>query len=496
MGATNMAIIIPSAKTYDRQNPKVRDNVIERIEVGAVEVVPDNEYDTPVYNEDILLKQNTFTTETNPQKEKLDYDVVNDPIAPSVINRYWAYAFLDSNAEYCVGTIKIQRLKNNKYISTVNYGTDKWKIESNLVLSKTTYPITGVVVVKNYEEITSKSVSQSDAVSEIVYDFPSMPTTVKQEYTNAKAELVGVSNNTNLTVSYEENEDSFTISYKVLKKLSETKYVGANMSQSSDVTIVVNGEKTEYNAEKIEITIYGNTIGIDLKDKTLYIPETDKTSKKVYSVDGNELLQASNTRKAEKRDWLTKNVDYTWYFPTNQEGTEEDRTRVVVVFENNSLFGKTVEIHLRDDLTDIVGSVKKIIPFDGRIEIDNGYYLADNAVVGINTYELIDAAFSIDEQFEKTRQLYLKGKETATIRCSIGDYYDYNSKERIISIDNSTSKMSFDIGDQVIPMVYGADGKDRPMSTYQDGTSKVFQVLGTKIFYDGAVWQELSLQEV
>ena len=46
-----MAILIPSKNIYDKQNPKVRDNVIERIEVGAVEVVPDNEYETPVYNQ-------------------------------------------------------------------------------------------------------------------------------------------------------------------------------------------------------------------------------------------------------------------------------------------------------------------------------------------------------------------------------------------------------------------------------------------------------------
>lgn len=57
-------------------------------------------------------------------------------------------------------------------------------------------------------------------------------------------------------------------------------------------------------------------------------------------------------------------------------------------------------------------------------------------------------------------------------------------------------KMVFDIGDNVIPQMYGADGKDHPMSRYPDGTPKVFRVCGTKIYYDGAVWQELSLQEV
>lgn len=73
---------------------------------------------------------------------------------------------------------------------------------------------------------------------------------------------------------------------------------------------------------------------------------------------------------------------------------------------------------------------------------------------------------------------YKDGKETAVIRCSVPE-------------DLSV----FEIGDEVIPMVYGADGADRPMSRYKDGTQKVFNVVGTKFIYDGAVWQELTLQE-
>lgn len=70
------------------------------------------------------------------------------------------------------------------------------------------------------------------------------------------------------------------------------------------------------------------------------------------------------------------------------------------------------------------------------------------------------------------------GKETAVIRCSVPE-------------DLSV----FEIGDEVIPMVFGADGADRPMSRYRDGSDKVFVVVGTKFIYDGAVWQELTLQE-
>ena len=100
--------------------------------------------------------------------------------------------------------------------------------------------------------------------------------------------------------------------------------------------------------------------------------------------------------------------------------------------------------------------------------------------------------------FEKTLNAYKNGKETATILASIGEYYD-NEGNLAISTKkqiNDNKKMVFDIGDEVIPQVRGADGVDHPMSLYSDLTPKVFRVCGTKIFYDGAVWQELTLQEV
>ena len=64
-----------------------------------------------------------------------------------------------------------------------------------------------------------------------------------------------------------------------------------------------------------------------------------------------------------------------------------------------------------------------------------------------------------------------------------------------IDINNNNGKMAFDIYDEVIPMVYTANQTDKPMSRYKDGSAKTFVVLGTKIYFDGAVWQELTLQE-
>ena len=55
--------------------------------------------------------------------------------------------------------------------------------------------------------------------------------------------------------------------------------------------------------------------------------------------------------------------------------------------------------------------------------------------------------------------------------------------------------MTFEIGDKVIPMVYVGNGEDRPMSKYNNGQPKVFEVLGVKMKYEGVPRQILDLQE-
>lgn len=86
---------------------------------------------------------------------------------------------------------------------------------------------------------------------------------------------------------------------------------------------------------------------------------------------------------------------------------------------------------------------------------------------------------------------YSDGKETATVLCSIGEYYDENGN-KVISTENS-DKMTFEIYDEVIPTYNTAYG-EAPLSL-KDGKPKTFQVLGSKIYFNGAVWQELTLQE-
>ena len=94
---------------------------------------------------------------------------------------------------------------------------------------------------------------------------------------------------------------------------------------------------------------------------------------------------------------------------------------------------------------------------------------------------------------------YKEGIETATIRCSLVDYYNSDGALEIsptnYSADNANTRMMFSVGDIVIPYVATPNG-DRPMSSNPDGTPKEFLVTGVTLISDGAVWQELQLQEV
>lgn len=130
----------------------------------------------------------------------------------------------------------------------------------------------------------------------------------------------------------------------------------------------------------------------------------------------------------------------------------------------------------------------------------NSFKLYGNELLQSNTKKYKSASDETGEKIanflsNKILSKYANGKECAVLLCSIGDYYDVNGQKQISASDNSFLPMTFKIGDNVIPYVFSSSGKDRPMSKNRDGTSKRFRVVGMKIFYDGAVWQEISLQE-
>ena len=513
-----MAIIIPSKNTYDRQNPKVRDNVIERIEVGAVEVSPNNDYETTVYNENVPIYLNGSWQEA--------VDIYGN--TAGVSDSYYQRGVFAGIKTYNIENyeIKIPKLKNNKYISKIYEKTNKDEenyiktslrykkyngtrnvtllhekapnINTSTIISKF-LPATQKNLIISYgdiiyeshpvEEKTVDLIKDNIVVEERIYavghDIELVAKVNGEDKTNlAKLDVDGTNENfyklnISILVGYEKyygtQEDSLQQSDGVL--------VPAIVYLNKPHTVQLTAEKLV--AEQLEITIYGDTIGIDLTDKTVYI--NGETQKKVHSVDGNELMQTSNYIK-DKNENITEKAIENMYGETRKKyerGKETATIRCSISdyyeFGKQETIENLIKTAKRNDINVSInynsGSIGVII----TVSVDKPYKLPIN----------VNIKYKTTAGLKLSTTATIKANKLSAKKTLISNIKEIISYEAILDID-----MSFKLYDQVIPMVYGADGQDRPMSTYQDGSAKVFQVLGSKKFYDGAVWQELSLQEV
>lgn len=445
MGATNMAIIIPSAKTYDRQNPKIRDNVIERIEVGAVEVVPDNEYDALVSNKTItnMIEGSNylgegFTVSYNYNRNPNPKDNSDYQYFMTLLVGYQNITAISKKFEFYVpkkakATHIIQKLKSLTEEISKEDNTKEIIPKINFSITANKYIGTGTMYAEIGSSFNDLSADKVTIVTPAQRIFNTQPTNTRVDILKLEIDInrtaggqgdypvvtqnlrwvyggsLPAQQNGTISAIIEEDEEGFTIKTEIvcgayLDSYSTSQTTGAYSTGGThpfDGALYLSGSSVWYEPVSVEFTLYGDTIGIDLVDKTVYI--NGQTAKKVHSIDGNELMQTSN-------------------------------------------------------------------------------------------YYSVKGTKAIEKMYGNTQKQYANGKETAVIRCSIGDYYD-GARRKIIDISDTTKPMKFSIGDEVMPMVYGADGKDYPMSLYKDGTQKVFTVLMTKPYYDGAVWQELTLQE-
>ena len=145
-------------------------------------------------------------------------------------------------------------------------------------------------------------------------------------------------------------------------------------------------------------------------------------------------------------------------------------------------------IYIVEETISLVGNY--IVPEEITSTIGEG-----DSVISIPSNELIqDKNTNLNKYAREILTEYANGKETAKILCSIGEYYDENS-DLLIST-KTADKMTFEHYDKVVPMIRNGYGQDEAMSYNADGTAKVFEVVGVRVYSDGAVWQELTLREV
>ena len=390
-----MAIIIPSKNIYEKNHNKIRDNVIDNIEIDGTEVVPDNHYEEVVYS--------TSFPNTDNRKSVIYDKIVN--VYPDATQTYidWSGSFYTATFYYYDIEITIPKEKGNSYIEKIFNGEKQDDKEYPTVgVSYIGYKITkeasGTITNKHGSGSSTASITSIGSPTQTdlgQLSFPISGTTI-----NNLPAPSNIKNETSFDITAHENH--FTVKCHILSRIVHIYTSGAVRSGIYDSpNIPITGKIEEYETQSVQLTFYGNTIGIDLVDKTVKIGSGNHP----FSIGGsNELLQTSN-------------------------------------------------------------------------------YL--------NTVD----CKAIDKDYKKTLTEYSNGKETATLLCSISDYYD-DSGNKVIAVDNSTNRMCFRMYDIVEPYVFGANGQDKPLSKNKDGSPKQFQVLGVKPIYDGAVWQELTLQEV
>lgn len=608
-----MAILIPSKNIYEKQNPKVRDNVIERIEIGAVEITPNNEYETPVYNE--ILDLNTFIEQENNEKQRYIVDTGTD--GESMYYNY-AYVYLNNKIKYINKKITINKLKNNNLISKIYYGKnkdDEEEIEYSLRLKKEKKPIYAKIQMTGYQAtILEKSYGEITESTEIIQtsnerQFPIMPILISKTVFGATASLNGVNDPTNLLISYKKNEENYEIEIQILEYFYAENFKGGydivGPLNRPTVEINVEGEVEEYTPLSLEITLYGNTIGIDLTDKTVYI--NGEAQKKVHSVEGNELMQTSNylldsgakaietmygaTQKEYALGKETATIrcsigDYYDYKSGEKvisadfigKDTFHDEYQEVEYIESTGTqyidtgikTSNSLSFEIRTNYANgtLLGAqdssnAEKCIAIAGSSNSEYVRFLSGSAGqflgIPVNTYGFYDLTIKagkatltynnkptdislttknnkidlpiyifarnvdgVASGYSPRKLFYFKVYDNGNLvrdfipvyRKSDGAIGLYDLVEKSFYANAGTGtflkgadteveveptgkalKMSFEIGDEVIPMVYGADGKDYPMSTYKNGSPKVFVVRGSKIFYDGAIFQEIFLQE-
>lgn len=511
-----MAIIIPSKKTYERQNPKVRDNVIERIEVGAKVVSTSAEYETQVEEKNATEKQVVVSKSVTNRAEGNTINRTTNETGKVLLvaNTYFELH------EAVIQELKVKKNKNNKYIKKVftgnkEDGTD-W-VGISLTLEKTVYNYT--TTYSPYEDKVYHSFEGYTKFAEPVRNFSfeySFYNEKKSYDTQNNQYLVRTISDDNFSKgayyaktqvfgrmynwvtdynAVSEFEGNYNMLSYEFDDTDEEYYIFKNIKFCCEATIANVGNWIESTSSILQsnnrypligllskivplsmsVTIYGDTIGIDLTDNTVYIPEADKTSKKVQSIDGNELMQTSNY-------WAEtgENAIERAFSATQQEYANGKETATLRCSIGEYYGDKEFSVRFGSELSSYEDTAVYELFVSGDQKLAEGdiVYFKNHAVV----------ITEVDEDYY-----------AVVGRKDILSMYKWQSvvaKQLKISTKEKGVPMLFSEYDQVIPMKLGADGKDHPMSVYRDGTPKVFNVLSVHPYFDGAVWQELELQEI
>ena len=431
-----MAIIIPSKQIYEVNNSKVLKNALKTIESSQIK------------NEFIFVDNpNPISKEIQTEPLFATGDQKSSRILPDALygKNYKFCASLKSNINWGKAEVSFSRnitgedSKDSFYLSEI---TPTIKTEYDLTISTVMaesylinpeeYVVNEIEFTDDSQEYSSRQVSASD------YSYGLSLTNLDVDYS--------FKNETNLSIKPE----FITLVHSVLKS------------------------GTIGNDEDRQAGLISLTLDLD-KEYPFKITYTENRD----SYDFNVIMA----------------TDFTVWFGYDAMPRSEVSSGVAT----KPITAQKLDFKLKKAELVINEKIKKIKTTQEEYLYTNPVAYGEEAfAVGDNPFLRTETRYNGAENAPKyllqdTLRLYTRGKETATIRCSIGDYFS-DTGEKIVSVD-SPQKMVFDHYDEVIPMFKNDLGMDEPIAYNHDGLAKTFEVVGVKFVFDGAVWQELTLRE-
>lgn len=311
----------------------------------------------------------------------------------------------------------------------------------------------------------------------------------------------------------EGDEDDLEQNYGVISQQIDIKLYEWNENATgnniNDYLIWVGNEKNDdiYEIERIIETSPSNVVSEYIKIKLKFKVNQLAAQGQIFSVNNGYWSHL-----------LTNNGNI--YIASQQENTDkygEDENGNEYIYTGNDIIEITIskkrvaDYALSNEGNFIYGGYYSSLTFylEGKYydKTTNNFIYGINPKISIDSNELLQVNTTINGTklsqyiYEQITQDFGEGKETATIKCSIGEYYQYDDTkpdkkgDLAISTQNNDLPMIFDINDAVVPYIATANGQTEPLSLTIDGKPKVFKVTQIRPYFDGAFWQELQLQE-
>ena len=297
-----MAIIIPSKNIYEINNQKVVDNEVDNIEVSAKRIEETKDFSVNVYNNDFDVVTYQHGAETSDIHEEYRPHT-HAPTSYCAVSGVFKPFYVDID-------VVVNKQIGNKIITQIKTGEDKTDETANIKYTTACIKKSAPISARYH---TSESGRHDPSFTNIQYTYLddgeegvfNLPKTITVQHNYSDISLseitVNLNDETNLkdiggTIKITETNDYFSFTCHLLcgEEIYELKgdAVGPPTNRST-----ASGTATIYIPQKISLTVYGNTIGIDLQDETVKIGD----GQHVYSFSGNELMQTSNTLSIENK---------------------------------------------------------------------------------------------------------------------------------------------------------------------------------------------------